>query len=158
MARRSENRGFASMDPEQRRRIASEGGRASHGGRGRSHEDDYDEDYDDDYDEDDDRNVSNRYEDEDDDRYNDDDDYDYDDSGYEDEDEYDDEDDRGWQRSRQGRGGRSSSSRRGFASMDPDQQRRIARMGGEATARTHGHDFYEEIGQEGGEAVRDEYG
>jgi general stress protein YciG len=36
--------------------------------------------------------------------------------------------------------------------MDPNEQRRIARMGGEATARTHGRDFYEEIGHEGGRA------
>ncbi len=29
-------RGFAAMDPEKQREIASKGGRASHGGRGRS--------------------------------------------------------------------------------------------------------------------------
>lgn len=33
MASRSE-RGFAAMDPEEQREIASKGGRASHGGRG----------------------------------------------------------------------------------------------------------------------------
>lgn len=32
-------RGFASMDPEEQREIASRGGRASHGGRGRQYED-----------------------------------------------------------------------------------------------------------------------
>src|ERR1043165_3971628 len=66
--RKRSGRGFASMDPEERREISSRGGRASHGqGRGG-------------YDEDDDRRVSSRYEDEDyddDDRYEDDDD-DYD--------------------------------------------------------------------------------
>jgi hypothetical protein len=30
----SRGRGFAGMDPEERREIASKGGRASHGGRG----------------------------------------------------------------------------------------------------------------------------
>jgi general stress protein YciG len=151
MARRSENRGFASMDPERRRQIASEGGRASHGGRGRNYEDDYEDDYDED-DEDENQGVSNRYEDDED--WDDD---DYEDTGYEDDDDYDDEydeeddeeeDDRGRGRRSSNRGGRSSSgrggntSRRGFASMDPEQQRRIARMGGEATARTHGRVFY----------------
>lgn len=29
--------------------------------------------------------------------------------------------------------------------------REAGRKGGEATARTHGHDFYEEIGKKGGE-------
>jgi len=32
-------RGFAAMDPEEQREIASEGGRASHGGRGRADDD-----------------------------------------------------------------------------------------------------------------------
>ena len=41
-------RGFASMDPEQRRRISREGGRASHRGRGRREYEEYDdENYDD---------------------------------------------------------------------------------------------------------------
>lgn len=35
----SSRRGFAAMDPEKQRRIASMGGRASHGGRGRDYED-----------------------------------------------------------------------------------------------------------------------
>lgn len=39
--------GFASMDEDEQRRIASMGGRASHGGRGRSSSRDYDDDYDD---------------------------------------------------------------------------------------------------------------
>jgi len=38
--RRSSGRGFASMDPERQREIASMGGRASHGGRGREYEED----------------------------------------------------------------------------------------------------------------------
>jgi general stress protein YciG len=37
---RSSNRGFAAMDPERRREIASMGGRASHGGYARSYDDD----------------------------------------------------------------------------------------------------------------------
>jgi general stress protein YciG len=36
-------RGFASMDPERRRELAAEGGRASHGGNGAEEESDYDE-------------------------------------------------------------------------------------------------------------------
>jgi general stress protein YciG len=36
-------RGFASMDPERQREIASMGGRASHGGRGRDWEDEDDD-------------------------------------------------------------------------------------------------------------------
>src|SRR5690349_19668822 len=56
---RNSRRGFGSMDPEQRRRIAQRGGEASHGGRGRDYEQDYEEDYDDD-----DYDVSNEYEDE----------------------------------------------------------------------------------------------
>jgi len=173
MARRSRNRGFASMDPERRRRIASEGGRASHSGRGRIYEDECDEDYDDNYDEDEDQHVSGRYGDEYyDNEYGGDEDYqgdegDYEDTGYED--EYD-EDDYRRGRGHGMRGERSSSgsghsydrrgdtSRRGFDSMDPEQRRRIARMGGQAIARSRGRDFYEEIGHEGGERVRDEYG
>ena len=63
MPRNSERRGFASMDPDERRQIARRGGEASHGGRGgyRNYEEDqyedddydqdeYDEDEDDDYD------------------------------------------------------------------------------------------------------------
>ena len=61
MARRSDNRGFASMEPERRRRIDREGGLSSRGGRRRDYEDEYDEDYEEDYDEDQDWNVSNRY-------------------------------------------------------------------------------------------------
>src|SRR5947208_3509410 len=87
MLRNSERRGFAAMDPEERRRIARRGGEASHGGRGS-------------------------------------------------------EGGRGW--SSEGRGGysergggssgrSSGNSRRGFAAMDPEEQRRIARKGGEAS-------------------------
>ena len=72
-------RGFAAMDEEQQREIASKGGRASHGGRGREDEDEGDED--------------------------------------------------------EGDEGRSDSSwggsRRGFAAMDPEERREIARKGGE---------------------------
>ncbi|MDF2380592.1 hypothetical protein JMG10_03875 [Nostoc ellipsosporum NOK] len=52
--RRGSQRGFASMDPERRRRIAQKGGQSSHGGRSREQDyDEYEEDYDDydDYDE-----------------------------------------------------------------------------------------------------------
>lgn len=37
-ASRGSNRGFASMEPDRQREIASMGGRASHGGRGRDYE------------------------------------------------------------------------------------------------------------------------
>jgi len=147
MARRSETRGFASMDPERRRRIASEGGRSPRGGRGRDYVDEYDDDYEDEYDEDEDQGVSGRHRDRDEDEYGDDDDYE--DSGYGDED-----DDR---RSRRGRGRstsgrRASSSRRGFAGMDSQEQRRIARMGGEAVSDEYGPEFYSRIGRRGGRA------
>jgi len=175
MARRSDNRGFGSMDPERRRRIASEGSRSSRGGRDRSYEDEYDEGYDDEYDEDEEQGVSNRYGDEDYDQgYEDEDEYE--DTGYENEDEY--EEDEDWEGEADDRRGRSSSrgrnsssrgrrsspgrsgvsSRRGFAGMDPEEQRRIARRGGERTSRTHGRDFYEDIGRQGGESVSNEYG
>ena len=161
MARRSDNRGFGSMDPERRRRIASEGGRSSRGGRNRDYEDEYDQDYDEDYDEDEDRRISNKYRDEDWDEGYEEDEDEYGNAGYEDEDEYDEDEVRGRGYSTGGRRtsvGRRGSSRRGFGGMDPEEQRRIARMRGEATSRTHGRDFYEDIGHEGGEAVRDEYG
>src|SRR4030095_3880037 len=47
MARNNSRRGFASMDPEERREIASRGGRASHDDR-RNYDDRYDDDYNDD--------------------------------------------------------------------------------------------------------------
>jgi hypothetical protein len=131
------------MDPERRRRISSEGGRSSHGGRSRGYEDEFDQDYDEDYDEDDDRNISNRYQDEDydeDDRYDEDED-DYEDMGYEDEhdEDYDEDERRGWERgySRSGRGGssygrRSNISGRGFAGMGPEERREMGRRGGQA--------------------------
>jgi general stress protein YciG len=75
------SRGFGSMDREEQREIARMGGEASHGGR-RWEEEDYD------------RGRSSRYEDE----------------------------DRG-----------RNSGRRGFAAMDPEEQREIARMGGRAS-------------------------
>jgi general stress protein YciG len=98
-------RGFAAMDPEEQREIARMGGRASHGGRGRE--------------EDDDRRFRSRSDDEDDRRFR----------------SREDDDDRRF-RSRGGNGeddDRSSRSRRGFAAMDPEEQREIARMGGRAS-------------------------
>ncbi len=83
--------GFASMDPDEQREIASMGGRASHGGRGR------------DYDDDDTSGRSSRRRDDD----------DYEDRRYS--------------------SSRSGTSRRGFASMDPEEQREIASMGGRAS-------------------------
>jgi len=100
------------MDPEEQRRIASMGGRASHGGRARDYESDWDED----------RGYQSRgrdYEE----------DYDYDeDEGYGGWEE-DEEEDFGSSR----RSAREGSSRRGFASMNPREQRRIASMGGRAS-------------------------
>ena len=150
------------MDPDRRRRIASEGGRSSHSGRGRDYEDNYEDDYDEDYDEDEGQRVGNRHRGQDwDEDYDDQDEYE--DAGYGDEDDYDeDEDDRrGSRYSSRGRsssGRRSNTSRRGFGSMDPEQRRRIARLGSQATARSHGREFYEDIGRRGGERVREEYG
>jgi len=115
-------RGFAAMEPEQRRQIASRGGRMSH----RSQDEDWDEN-----EQNDERSYRTSG------RNRDDDDYssygsegggdyapryssgrDYDeDEGYYDDDEG----------SRRGRG------RQGFASMDEDEQRRIASMGGRAS-------------------------
>lgn len=138
-----DRRGFASMDPEEVRRIASMGGRAAHergtahewdsreareaghrGGlsRGRSYRD---RDYDDDYDGG--RRSRSSYQN---------DDYDdNDDRGgsYRSRGNYDYDDDygRGASYNRGGNSGRSS--RRGFAAMSPEQRSRIARMGGEAS-------------------------
>ena len=47
-------------------------------------------------------------------------------------------------------GKRKGTSSRGFASMDPEQQRRIARKGGEAVSGNRQH--MSEIGKKGGEA------
>ena len=54
--------------------------------------------------------------------------------------------------------GKGNSSKRGFASMDPEQQRRIAREGGKAAHRLGvAHEFNSEearqAGRKGGEAV-----
>ena len=142
MAMRSQ-RGFASMDPEQRRMISCEGRRASHGHRGRRYED---EDYDDErYEEDDYEHPQDRYYDDDYDRYGpeseyddeeDDRDYgrrhvygegeDYDDEGYGDDYDEDDDYDRDGDYYR-GRGGR------GFGSMPREEVRHIASMGGRAS-------------------------
>lgn len=48
-----------------------------------------------------------------------------------------------------GKGGKGTSSR-GFASMDPEQQRAIARKGGEAISSNREH--MSQIGRKGGEA------
>ena len=47
-------------------------------------------------------------------------------------------------------GKRKKTSNRGFASMDPEQQRAIARKGGEAVSGNRDH--MSEIGKKGGEA------
>ena len=48
-SRNSRRQGFGSMDPQRQREISRQGGRASHGGRGRQENDDYEDEYDDDY-------------------------------------------------------------------------------------------------------------
>ena len=45
---------------------------------------------------------------------------------------------------------RKGTANRGFASMDPEQQRKIARKGGEAVSGNREH--MSEIGKKGGEA------
>lgn len=63
---------------------------------------------------------------------------------------------RGASRGSSQEGGRSNegkskgTSNRGFASMDPEQQREIARKGGEAVSGNREH--MSEIGKKGGEA------
>jgi len=47
-------------------------------------------------------------------------------------------------------GGKGKGSNRGFASMDPEQQRQIARKGGEAVSQNREH--MSNIGRKGGEA------
>src|SRR5438132_540779 len=91
--------GFASMDPEEQREIASMGGRASHGGRGRDYYDD-------------DESSSRRSS-----------------SGRSSSRDDDDE-----------RGG-SGRGRQGFASMDPEERREIASMGGRASHGGRGRDY-----------------
>jgi hypothetical protein len=148
------NRGFASMDREERRRISSMGGRASHGGRGNeSWNEDYDDrDYDQGY-EDDDYDTQSNY----------DEDYEDEDYGntrggydsdYEDED-YDYEGSRGGRS--QNRNGNSDSGRsngngnRGFASMGRDEVSRIASMGGRAAHESgHAHEWDSEEAREAG--------
>lgn len=135
MARNQSRRGFAAMEPEQRRRIARRGGQASHGGR-RSDYDYFDED-ERDWEE---EGLQTR-------GYR---DTDYDE--YEDEDEgyyadYDEDEDEGYSQSR--RGGRGSG-RRGFAGMDPERQRRIASMGGRAGHGGRSRDEYEDLDYERG--------
>ena len=47
--------------------------------------------------------------------------------------------------------GSSGGSRRGFAAMDPDEQREIASMGGRASHEYgHGHEFTSEEAREAG--------
>jgi hypothetical protein len=50
-----------------------------------------------------------------------------------------------------GEGEKKKTSNRGFASMSPEQQRAIARKGGEAVSRNREH--MAQIGSRGGEAV-----
>ena len=50
--RNSDRQGFTSMEPEERRYIAQQGGQASHGGQGRyekDHEEDYNDEKEDEY-------------------------------------------------------------------------------------------------------------
>jgi general stress protein YciG len=55
------------------------------------------------------------------------------------------------EREREGGGEKKRTSNRGFASMSPEQQRAIARKGGEAVSRNREH--MAAIGSRGGEAV-----
>jgi len=140
-------RGFASMDPEQRRRMSREGGRASQRSRGgRQYED---EDYDDEnYQEDDYENPQNRYDDDEDyDQYGPGDEYDekgdYNRRGeygegddYDDEDYGDENDDEDYD---EGRGQSRNMGGGGFASMPREEVRRIASMGGRASGRGKGN-------------------
>src|SRR5512138_3860608 len=121
MARRSDKRGFGSMDPERRRRIASEGGRASHGGR-RGREEDWDEyeNEDEDYENTGYQDEEEDWEDENEGAYGNASYDDYEDEGYEEEEEDEDDYDRG----------RRGGSRRGFGSMPREEVRRIASKGG----------------------------
>lgn len=50
------------------------------------------------------------------------------------------------------RGGNTTGSNRGFASMDDSQQRKIAQKGGEAVSQDRQH--MSEIGRKGGESSR----
>ncbi len=106
--RRHGRQGFASMDPEEQREIASMGGRASHGSRGRSYESDEDDDDRRSYKS---RPSSSRYNDE---------DNDYEERGV------------------------RQHGRQGFASMDPEEQREIASMGGRATHGARGRSYESE--------------
>jgi general stress protein YciG len=129
------NRGFAAMDREEQRRIASMGGRASHGGRGRDYEDDQD------YEEEDLGNREDR-------------DYGSSRRGFAAMDPQEqrriaaeggrashggwgrdyEEDDQDYEEDASSRGNHNrGSGERGFAAMDPQQQRRIAAMGGRAS-------------------------
>jgi general stress protein YciG len=50
------------------------------------------------------------------------------------------------------RGGNNGTSNRGFASMDDNQQRKIAQKGGESVSQNRQH--MSEIGRKGGESSR----
>jgi general stress protein YciG len=130
----SGRRGFAAMDPDEQREIARRGGEASHGGQGRSYESRGSNDYDDD-DYNDQQSSRNNNE-------------DYDDEDYEDrrqeyqtrgqgQDWQSDSDDDGYddRRSSSNDNDNGGGSRRGFASMDPQEQREISRRGGQASHR-----------------------
>ena len=129
MRRRNEGqRGFAAMDPERRRQVASRV-RAARSENDRFEDDYEDSYYDDDYD--DYQRTSGRYQDEDD---------DYDEGYREVGDDYDDEEDYDRREHDYDQGPRwehrsspEHSGRRGFAAMDRDEVRRYGRMGGHAS-------------------------
>ena len=58
--------------------------------------------------------------------------------------------DNGTQNGKQSKKEKPGTASRGFASMDPEQQRQIARKGGEAVSGNRQH--MAEIGRKGGEA------
>jgi general stress protein YciG len=127
------------MDPEEQREIARMGGRASHGGRGRDYEEDEDRDSRGRWTSRSESRSGSRYESRSSGR------------GY-------DEDD--W-RSR-GRSSRdydedrgNGHSRRGFAGMDPEEQREISRMGGRASHGGRGRDYEEDDWRSRGRSSRD---
>jgi general stress protein YciG len=150
MTRNSNNRGFASMDRDQRRQISSMGGRASHGGQREQYNDsDYDtednyEDYDQGY-EDEDYDTEGSYDEGD----------NYENRGYNTRGYNNDYESRGSSRYESdydgGRQHNGGAENRGFASMDRDEVRRIASMGGRAAhERGTAHEWDSEEAREAG--------